>query len=171
MAPHLPPTANASGPPPGEDAAALIDHILDRYHLRHREQFAGLIRLARAVEQRHARHPDCPAGIAELLCDVQQALESHMRKEEQVLFPLLARGGAGAQAPIAVMRMEHGQHRAALTRLEALAHGMTPPADACASWRELYAGLRDFRDDLAEHMRLEDDVLFAGAPARPGPHG
>jgi regulator of cell morphogenesis and NO signaling len=166
MAPHPPPKANPSDPTPWPDAPALIDHILGRYHLRHREQFAGLVRLARTVEQHHAQHPDCPAGIAQWLCDVQQALESHMRKEEQVLFPLLARGGAGTQAPIAVMRVEHGQQRAALAGLEALAHGLTPPADASDAWRELYAGLRAFRDDLAEHMRLEDDVLFAGAPAK-----
>jgi regulator of cell morphogenesis and NO signaling len=156
---------SAAGGEISGDAAALIDHILERYHCRHREQLAELIRLARAVEQKHAAHADCPAGLAEQLCGMQQELESHMRKEEQVLFPLLMRGAAGVQAPIAVMRMEHEQHAAALARLAGLAHGMAPPADACGSWRVLYAGLRAFRDDLAEHMRLENEVLFAGAGA------
>ncbi|HEX4985736.1 MAG TPA: hemerythrin domain-containing protein [Burkholderiales bacterium] len=143
----------------------MIEHILERYHRRHREQFSELIHLARSVEQRHTEHEQCPAGIAEQLCALEQALESHMRKEEQVLFPLIARAGAGTQAPIAVMRMEHGQHRATLSRLAELAHGMVPPADASGTWRVLYAGLRAFADDLSEHMRLEDDVLFENALA------
>jgi regulator of cell morphogenesis and NO signaling len=145
------------------DARALIDHILERYHRRHREQLAELTRLARAVEHRHAARPHCPTGIAEQLCVVQQAIESHMRKEEQVLFPLIAQGAVGTAAPIAVMRMEHEQHHAALDRLGELTHNMIPPTDACGTWRALYAGLRTFRDDLVEHMRLENDILFAGA--------
>ena len=38
----------------------LIDHILERYHAVHRQQFPELIRLARRVEQVHAEHPACP---------------------------------------------------------------------------------------------------------------
>ncbi len=37
---------------------------------------------------------------------------------------------------------------------------MEPPADACASWRALYAGLRKFSDDLKEHIHTENNILF-----------
>ena len=58
---------------------------------------------------------------------MSQELESHMQKEEQVLFPLLARGhGAMAAMPITVMRMEHDDHGVALERLLALTNNITP---------------------------------------------
>ena len=86
----------------------LIDHILARYHEVHRQQLPELIRLAMKVEQVHADSPDCPTGLADHLRDMRQELESHMQKEEQVLFPMLARGhGAMAVMPITMMRMEH----------------------------------------------------------------
>jgi regulator of cell morphogenesis and NO signaling len=31
---------------------------------------------------------------------------------------------------------------------------------ACRSWTALYTGLRKFADDLVEHIRLENEVLF-----------
>ena len=144
----------------------LVDHILVRFHARHREQLPALIRQARRVEQVHGDREDCPAGLADHLAAMQQELESHMQKEEQVLFPLLARGhGAMAGAPIAVMRMEHDHHGQALERLSALTNGITLPRGACTTWRALYLGLAAFREDLMAHIDLENNVLFEDALA------
>ncbi|WP_454676274.1 iron-sulfur cluster repair protein YtfE [Achromobacter marplatensis] len=150
-------------------AAELIDHILARYHDVHRQQLPELIRLALKVEQVHADSPDCPAGLADHLRTMQQELESHMQKEEQVLFPMLARGhGAMATMPIMVMRMEHDDHGVALERLLALTHDLTLPRAACNTWRALYLGIRTFKEDLMAHIHLENNILFddAAAPAR-----
>ena len=144
--------------------AELIDHILVRYHDRHREQLPELIRLASKVEQVHGDRADCPVGLADLLRGMQQELESHMRKEEQVLFPLLARGHAAmAAGPITVMRMEHDDHGQALQALAALTHDITLPRAACNTWRALYLGLAAFRADLMEHIHLENNILFEDA--------
>lgn len=141
--------------------AALIDHILARYHARHRDQLPELVRLARRVEQVHAERPDCPAGLADHLQAMHQELESHMMKEEQVLFPMLARGlRTQAGGPISVMRFEHDQHGEALETLERLTGGMTPPNGACNTWRALYLGLSTLRDDLIQHIHLENNILF-----------
>ncbi|QXI26054.1 hemerythrin domain-containing protein [Pseudomonas vanderleydeniana] len=152
-----------------EPAPQLISHLLTRYHARHREQLPELVRLARRVEQVHGTHAHCPDGLADLLTDMQQELESHMCKEEHVLFPLLQQGfGARAAPPIQVMLFEHDQHAQALDKLLALTHGCTPPVDACHTWRTLYDGLQAFHDDLVQHIHLENNVLFANAlnPAR-----
>jgi len=143
------------------DDGALLDHLLNRYHAVHREQLPELIRLARRVEQVHGERADCPHGLTEHLTAMAQALESHMRKEEMVLFPLLARGdGALGVMPISVMRGEHEEHGAALHHLLALTQDTTPPPDACNTWRALYTGLRSFRDDLVTHIHLENNILF-----------
>ncbi len=144
--------------------AELIDYILRRYHERHREEIPELIRLARRVEHVHAARPDCPAGLADHLDAMFQELLSHMMKEEQVLFPMLLAGReAEAQSPISMMRYEHDQHGEALARLEALTDDITAPADACNTWRALYAGLAKLREDLMQHIHLENNILFINA--------
>lgn len=148
-------------------AAALIAHIQTRFHDRHREQLPELIRLARRVEHVYGDRPDCPLGLADHLAEMQDELEAHMQKEEQVLFPMLARGLHGAaSAPITVMRMEHDDHGVALQRLADLTNDITLPRAACNTWRALYLGLRTLREDLMEHIHLENNVLFEpGLPA------
>lgn len=144
------------------DPTALIEHILTRYHAVHREQLPELIAMARRVETVHKDHPDVPAGLADLLEDMAVYLDSHMAKEEQVLFPLLTTGGhALAGMPMKMMRMEHTDHGESLERLMALTNDAIPPLGACNTWRALYAGIDQFRDDLINHIHLENNVLFS----------
>jgi regulator of cell morphogenesis and NO signaling len=42
-----------------------------------------------------------------------------------------------------------------------MTHGLEVPADACPTWRALYAGLRKLIDDVHEHVHLENNTLFA----------
>ncbi|MGB3067867.1 MAG: iron-sulfur cluster repair protein YtfE [Ottowia sp.] len=146
----------------------LVDHILVRYHAVHREQLPELARLARRVEHVHGERADCPHGLADHLEAMAQELDSHMRKEELILFPMIAHGqGGAASMPIGVMRMEHDSHGTELRRLEELTNGITAPRDACTTWRALYLGLRTFREDLMAHIHTENNILFERfAPAR-----
>ncbi|MBL0319363.1 MAG: hemerythrin domain-containing protein [Alphaproteobacteria bacterium] len=139
----------------------LIAHVLERYHVRHREQLPELIALAKKVERVHAEHPDVPTGLAAHLTNMLQELESHMQKEERILFPMILRGQkAMAVGPISVMESEHIQHMEALQKMLMLAHQLQMPEAACNSWRTLYEGVGELRDDLMEHIRLENEFLF-----------
>jgi regulator of cell morphogenesis and NO signaling len=141
---------------------ALIAFILDNFHLVHRTEFPVLQGLARRVEDVHAGHAQCPEGLADFLFEMEADLEQHMCKEEQVLFPLLANGGGGC-TPMAIARMlaEHDDHVRTLARLARLTRNFEPPADACRSWRALYAGCAKLDRDLREHIRIENELLFA----------
>lgn len=155
-----------------EDAAALIDHILERYHETHRRELPELVRLADKVERVHAGHPDAPIGLAESLRVMSQELETHMMKEEGVLFPLMRLGPhPGIAHPIARMRLEHDDHGERLREIERLYRGGVLSTEACGSWRALYAGVRKFADDLMHHIHLENNTLFpqfaTDAPATP----
>lgn len=144
-------------------ANELMDHLLARFHERHRQQLPELIRLARRVESVHAAHPDCPHGLADHLERMLQEIESHMQKEEQVLFPMLRHGLPPMRLPpVSVMRYEHEQHGVALAGMVELAHGLALPSDACNTWRALVAGLDTLREDLMQHIHLENNVLFEG---------
>ncbi|HTN50192.1 MAG TPA: iron-sulfur cluster repair protein YtfE [Burkholderiaceae bacterium] len=143
------------------ETAPLIDHILSRYHETHRRELPELVRLAARVEARHAGHARAPAGLQAALEELAGALDDHMAKEEQILFPMMLRGGHPMiSAPIGRMRYEHDEHGERLARLEILAHGLELPEDACPTWRALYAGLRKLIDDVQEHVHLENNVLF-----------
>lgn len=143
------------------EAPALIDYILRRFHEVHRRQLPELIDLAAKVEAVHAEHPEAPRGLAVLLHQIHSDLLDHMAKEEGVLFPMLARGGnAFVTHPICVMMSEHEEHARRLTQLLALTHQATPPANACSTWVRLCTATREFADDLQEHIRLENTVLF-----------
>jgi len=140
---------------------ALIAIIETRYHAAHRREFPELIRLARRVEAVHKPHPAAPHGLADLLQRMSDELGEHMSKEEQVLFPLMRRGGHAMIAqPIAVLLAEHDDHGAHLRELERLTADFTVPDDACPTWRALYAGARKLADDLMEHIHTENNVLF-----------
>lgn len=143
---------------------ALIDYIVSRFHVGHREQLPELVRLARRVEHVHAGHPRCPEGLADELEAHLQELESHMLKEEQVLFPMLVRGMFGpAGGPISVMMFEHEQHFDAVERIHRLTNDLILPEGACNTWRSLYEGLGAYAQELTQHIHMENDVLFAKA--------
>ena len=154
--------------PAAGEPGALIDHILTRYHEVHRAQFPELVRMARRVEAVHREHPDVPAGLADFLAQMEQELLSHMMKEEQVLFPMLKAGGNPLVVhPIVMMRHEHVDHGLALDQLAVLTHDATPPAEACNTWRALYAGIAQLHDDLIQHIHLENNLLFPQFEAAP----
>lgn len=144
-----------------EDAPGLIDLIVARYHATHRREIPELVKLARRVEAVHRDNAHVPAGLADLLQHIGEDLESHMQKEEQVLFPMMRAGGHPMiSGPISVMLAEHDDHGANLRRLEAMTNDFSPPADACTTWRALYAGARKFTDDVMEHIHTENNKLF-----------
>jgi len=144
-----------------QSTAALVDLIEQRYHATHRRELPELINLARRVERVHADNPNVPAGLADLLTRMQEELGDHMAKEENVLFPMMRRGGHPMIAqPIAMMRDEHDDHGEHLETMERITQGGVPPEGACNSWRALYTGTRKFADDLVEHVHIENNILF-----------
>ena len=139
----------------------LVEHIIARYHEVHRAQLPELIRMARRVEAVHRDNPNTPHGLADALETMEQELLMHMHKEEAVLFPMLRAGGNSfVSQPIAMMRHEHNDHGEALEHLACLTNDITPPMGACNTWRALYTGLAQLREDLINHIHLENNILF-----------
>ncbi len=139
----------------------IIDYILERYHQVHRRELPELHRLAMRVEQLHADHPAVPAGLSDLLARMQAQLDSHMQKEEHVLFPLMRAGGNPMIVhPISMMRYEHEEHGETLKALAAVTGDPTVSDGACETWCALYTGLAKLVEDLTEHMHVENNILF-----------
>jgi regulator of cell morphogenesis and NO signaling len=147
--------------PAPTEAAALTRHIETRYHARHREQLPVLAAMAERVEDVHFGDKGVPEGLSILLRQMTGEMEVHMKKEELILFPAICSGGMpGIENPIAVMRADHAGHDREMAEIHRLTGNLTLPDGACSTWTGLYRGLAEFTGDLAEHMRLENDVLF-----------
>jgi regulator of cell morphogenesis and NO signaling len=120
--------------PVDDSALALIDYILARFHEIHRRELPELIRLAEGVEAATMAHPKSPRGLTLALGSLAAELESHLLKEERMLFPLMRQGGHPMIAnPIACMRHDHDDHSTRIAELLMLADGFALPRDASPS--------------------------------------
>lgn len=144
-----------------EPLEALLVHLL-RVHATQRQQLADL---AGAMGWKmHVTHPAW-ARMVETLSTLPDELELHMRKEEQVLFPLIASGqGRAAGVSARIIAQEHrdvaAHVRAIQKALVALATVNLPPAP-----HALVGLTRTFAVDLARHIHLEDHILLPRALA------
>lgn len=145
--------------------AELVDHIVAYFHAGLRRDLPALVAAAQRIEREHAHHPAVPVNLADELAALASELESHMIKEETVLFPMLRTGARGGQLdmPIRMMERDHDDHADALDRIRQRATNLTPPADASAAWIDLYAGLARLERELHQHIYLENNILFARA--------
>ena len=137
----------------------ITAHIVPRYHETHRSQLADMIEQG---EQLAESNPAFPEDFVPLVQAIQNELLSHMMKEERILFPMIENGaGSGAAMPIRMMMHEHGDHQGAIGQLAAVTNNFTPPENAPEEWRRLFALANQFADDLADHIELVDNILFA----------
>lgn len=150
-----------AAPKAPRETGALIKFIKTRYHDQHRRQISELIDLSGKVEIAHVNHPQVPAGLALTLQQFQTELEALMQEQETVHFPALQEKTPQQLAlTIRVMRHDHAEYAFFLDQVIQITDNCTLPADACASWQTLYARVRQFKDDLMEHIHLENNILF-----------
>src|SRR6185437_16774761 len=175
--------------------ANLMNHVVESHHVFCRREVARLGLLFMEVIKKHENtHPELKR-LQALFFKLSNELSSHLLKEEQTLFPYIARvEGAVARKepvswppfgtvenPIRMMVLEHDQTDGDLKAINKLSDDYTPPSGACASYTALYDGLRAFEQDMREHIHFENDLLFrvrlrwkrklAYAENRPGPEG
>jgi len=153
----------------------LADHIVETHHAFLRRELPRLFDLMDKVIAAHgARHPEL-TNVCNTYTELRAELESHMIKEERVLFPLIKQLEAaralfpihcGTVAnPIRVMEHEHETVGTALQRMRDLTGNYEAPADGCASFEALYEGLARLETDLHHHIHKENNILFPRAAA------
>jgi regulator of cell morphogenesis and NO signaling len=161
------PAQNPAELPPHELAA----YIVETHHGFLRRELPRLHPMSERVAHVHGGHTPSLVEMFHVFTGMEAELSSHMMKEEQVLFPAIVALSRGETAPVtldgpvACMIHEHEEVGTALARLSELSHGFQPPADACNTYRALFAGLRDLEEDLHRHIHLENAVLFPAAQA------
>jgi regulator of cell morphogenesis and NO signaling len=155
----------------------LADYIVNTHHRYVADALPMLFELTVKVARVHGdRHPET-VDIARCFDAVARELQTHMYKEERILFPYIkeiaaarregrtpANPGFGSIAhPINMMEAEHESAGGFMEEINRLSDGFTPPEDACTSYRVLYAKLQEFEQDLHRHIHLENNILFPKA--------
>ena len=62
--------------------------------------------------------------------------------------------------PIHVMILEHDNETKRQQRLRKLTNNYTPSADACGDYKLLLSLLKNFAEDLNEHVYIENEIIF-----------
>lgn len=155
----------------------IVGHILARYHEPLRQELPRLTAMAEKVANVHGpKFPEMLPPLASRLMELRTELESHMMKEERVLFPYVValeqarvegrslRAPFGSVAgPISVMEAEHEDAGRLLAEMRSLTGGYQLPEGACNTFRALFAGLEDLEREMHLHVHLENNVLFPRA--------
>jgi hemerythrin-like domain-containing protein len=100
-----------------------------------------------------------PPMLADVLDFFESFTDRHHDREEETLFPLLAKHGMGSdQTVVRALMSQHeagrvygGKMRAALTRLQAGDPGAGP---------DLAADARGYSELIREHIRIEDEYFY-----------
>lgn len=152
----------------------LADYIVNEHHAYVRNLSPHLNGMMDAVVAAHSEHHPEVLEIQRIWQTVVGELTMHMQKEELMLFPFIKRllhsqqtgeqiapprFGSAAEL-IRQMEEEHESTGDQLAALSELSDGFTPPADACNTFRGLYAYLAEFQKKTIEHVHLENNILF-----------
>ncbi|MBT5365626.1 MAG: iron-sulfur cluster repair di-iron protein [Phycisphaerae bacterium] len=143
----------------------LIQHIVSKYHASLKEELPRLEMMAVKVNKVHGeKDPVRLQAIETIFSELKTELLEHMIKEEQILFPMIAKGQfVSAVGPISVMEAEHDSAGESLKKLRELTNDFTPPEGACNTWLALWHGLSVLEKDMHQHIHLENNILFTRA--------
>lgn len=158
--------------------SAIVEHILTRYHAPLKEELPRLSEMAAKVLRAHGeRFPAMIPPVAARLSALRAELESHMMKEERVLFPFVValeravtEGGpvprppfGSVEGPITAMEAEHEEAGRLLSEMRSLTGGYELPEGACNTFRALFHGLAQLENEMHLHIHLENNLLFPRA--------
>jgi regulator of cell morphogenesis and NO signaling len=155
----------------------LADYIVNTHHAYLNENTAQIAAYANKIAGVHGAHHPEVVEIAAIFARIATDMASHLREEEEVLFPAIKRidvartagNSPEAQdvemikASLAKLDREHQEIGDAVHAIRHLAHGYAIPGDVCNTFAVTYQKLHEFEDDLHKHVHLENNILFPKA--------
>ncbi|MBZ5590621.1 MAG: iron-sulfur cluster repair di-iron protein [Acidobacteriia bacterium] len=168
--------AAASKPEPADrdwntaSLQSLIGHILLRHHAYLRSELPRIAELFAKVVNVHGDRQPVLFQVREIFTAMHDELDTHMMKEELILFPAIGKLESGMHPPASsidrpIHRLEHEHENAdrALVEMRELTRDYTIPNDAGSAYRALFAALVTLESDLHRHIHLENNILFPRA--------
>ncbi|WJY27592.1 iron-sulfur cluster repair di-iron protein [Sporosarcina trichiuri] len=146
----------------------LIAYIQEKYHAGLREELPLLAPYITKVARVHGEHHPHLLRVQEIFKLLRAELIDHTDDEDENVFPLIL---DYMQEPtpakkehlkphVTELENEHDNAGRLLHELREITDNFTPPAEACGTYRLVYARLEQFEKETFEHVHLENNVLF-----------
>lgn len=145
----------------------LIDHIIDTHHVYLNRELPKISELVVKILRVHGAGHSELARVHKLFHALKAELESHLIKEEEILFPLIKEYAAAPSDTklsrihqvIDEIESEHTGAGDILKELRTITGQFIAPADGCATYKLAYAKLEELEGDIFQHIHLENNIL------------
>lgn len=164
------------GRPDAMTLTALADHIEATHHAFLRRELPRIDSLIRKVVAAHGADDPRLQTVYRVFQGFAIELNSHMMKEEQILFPMIRTLETATTAPcfhcgsvanpIRVMMHEHDDAGDALKAMRELTDNYSPPQHACPTYVAMLDALRRLELEMHQHVHKENNILFPRAAER-----
>jgi regulator of cell morphogenesis and NO signaling len=152
----------------------LVNHIVTTHHYYVKNAMPVIAGHLEKVAAKHGDSFPFMLRVKELFAIIHNEMDLHMKKEEDILFPRILeieKSGGDANlfpagyisGPIAMMEQEHENAGDILFEIRSLTNQYTVPPGTCTTFRICLSELREFEDNLHEHVHLENNILFPKA--------
>jgi len=138
----------------------LVNRILSKHHSYLKKELPVISNLMSKVLMVHGENHEELFEIHKLFGQLKTDLESHLVKEEVMLFPKLKENDSSSKSLIIELEDEHDVAGDALHILTELTDHFTLPEDACSSYEMLYEKFKAFVSDMYMHVHTENNILF-----------
>jgi regulator of cell morphogenesis and NO signaling len=153
------------------DTSLLIDYIVQHHHQYVRESTTLLLELLTKVEAVHSGENPEVIQVRQAFRELSAELLEHMTKEEVIVFPTIRRIAQSEEsidgpmaksilAPLLEMENEHEEAGRLIKKIRSLTENYTPPLYACPTFQLSWKLLKEFDEDLMQHIHLENNILF-----------
>jgi regulator of cell morphogenesis and NO signaling len=149
----------------------LIDFIQQHHHRYVRESIPEIMGLLERICEKHGADQPLLRKLQQTFGLLAKELLAHLPKEEEILFPMIlhfTREGTTpndiyprVEAPVAVMEHEHESAGDLIKLIRSLTDNYTTPDYACPTYQYTFRMLREFDEDLMQHIHLENNIVFA----------
>lgn len=157
------------------DLGFLADYVVNTHHKYVKKYLPELNQYSDKVARVHGgRHPELHT-VDELVKQITEEFYSHMKDEEEILFPMVKviEDAVENKTPYSptesfekVVDRAESEHKDvgyALEEIRKLTKDYTLPEDACASYTLLFKMLEEFEGDTFTHIHLENNIMFPKA--------
>ena len=160
------------------DIDFLADYIVHVHHHYLKNQLPEISSELRKFTGEHGEKYTYLNELEKIFLQLCRELLTHLEQEEEIIFPYIRQITHAFQSqesyasllvkmmrkPIEqLMNHEHEMVAGAIHKMRELTGDYTVPARACTSHKVIFSRLKELDNDLAQHMHLENNILFPRA--------
>jgi regulator of cell morphogenesis and NO signaling len=158
----------------------LTSYIINIHHHYLKTTLPVTEEILKKFSASHSKKYPALELVSKLFTNLRKSILPHIQEEEEILFPYIRQIATAyknkdsygkllvktLRKPIElVSHHEHGLLKESVFKFRELTNQYTPPDAACVSHKLVLARLRELDDDLIQHIRLENEILFPKALA------